>query len=144
MGDETESQKRFHAALALADIPDYPAAKAQLDLALQADANFDLSYLEVGLLYERMGHCEDAKTAFDRALELDLTSEDARYHLAQIFALEKDIKRTAEVLKPLIEEKKGLGKQDIILEYIKKLQDEERNGMRTTCFQPSTGHIPKI
>jgi Tfp pilus assembly protein PilF len=74
----SENLKRINAALALREIPDYPAALAQLALALQADPHSALAQLLVGLTYQDLGHLQLAEVCFAQALELEPDSAQIR------------------------------------------------------------------
>jgi len=74
----SENLKRINAALALREIPDYPAALAQLTLALQADPHSALAQLLVGLTYQDLGHPQLAQACFAQALELEPDSAQIR------------------------------------------------------------------
>ena len=74
----SESLKRVNAALALREIPDYPAALAQLALSLQADPRNAVAQLLLGLTYQDLGHPQLAQACFAQALELEPDSAQIR------------------------------------------------------------------
>ncbi len=74
----SENLKRINAALALREIPDYPAALAQLALSLKADPRNAVAQLLLGLTYQDLGHPQLAEVCFAQALELEPDSAQIR------------------------------------------------------------------
>jgi len=91
MSNAPEYIKRVNAALALREVPDYPAALAQLQIALKQAPNDVSVHLLLGLTHQDMENWEDAAACFRQILELDSQSQEARQGLGiSLIHLEED------------------------------------------------------
>lgn len=78
------AQKSFERAMKSSKSRDHVGAAAALQAAVQIDPLFAAAYNQLGAEYGWMGRFEEAKPAFERAVELDPNSWSAQYNLALV------------------------------------------------------------
>lgn len=129
-----EHLKRLNAALALREIPDYPATLDQLQQALKLAPTDPSIHLLLGLTYQDMKQPAEAKSFLTQALQYDANSTEARQALGLLLVQQNQLAEAVEVMHPLIEANvhnptiwqamaaamKGLGDQESALTVLLK------------------------
>jgi Tfp pilus assembly protein PilF len=99
--------RRLNAALALREVPDYPAAMAQLVEAEKAAPTDAQVHLLLGLTHQDLGNLEAAKQSFRLALSIDPDWEPVREALAAFLYQRYRYDEVLELLKAPIESGHG-------------------------------------
>lgn len=98
-----EHLKRINAALALRDIPDYPAALAQLQKAVALSPTNGSAQLVLGLTYQDLGDLKAAAAHLRRAVNLDQDSAEARQSLAALLVQQGQNNEAIKLLTPIVQ-----------------------------------------
>lgn len=129
-----EHLKRLNAALALREIPDYPASLDQLQKALRLAPTDASIHLLLGLTYQDIGKQAEAKYYLEQALQYDAGSTEAQEALGLLLVQQNQMAEAVGILQPLIDADlhnptiwqalatamKGLGDQESALIVLQK------------------------
>jgi tetratricopeptide (TPR) repeat protein len=101
MNEFPEYLKRLNAALALREIPDYPAALDQLKKSVEVDSKDASVYLLLGLTYQDLDQLEEAETSLRQSLSINPQSKEAIQALGLLLAKKGESQKAIEFLRPL-------------------------------------------
>jgi len=103
MSQSSEQLKRVNAALTLREIPDYPAAKEQLQKALSLAQNDASIRLLLGLTFMDLDQLEEAENHLRIAIELQPDLQEARQAFAIVLVQNKKYTEALPLLQLLTE-----------------------------------------
>lgn len=103
MSQQQEYLKRVNAALALRDIPDFPAALDQLNKAKLLDPEDASVYLLLGLTFQDLGELVNAENSLQRAFELDSDSLEIKQTYGILLSRIQKDQDAIRLLQPLFE-----------------------------------------
>lgn len=97
--DASEHLKQINAALALREIPDYPAALIQLQRARELAPDDGSVYLLLGMTYQDMSQYDGAEESFRKAIEIQPDLLEAQQSLGLLLIRQRKHKEAIPFLR---------------------------------------------
>ena len=101
--DASEHLKQINAALALREIPDYPAALIQLQRARELAPDDGSVYLLLGMTYQDMSQYDGAEESFRKAIEIQPDLLEAQQSLGLLLIRQRKHKEAIPFLRKIYE-----------------------------------------